>query len=181
MKICSTSDRLKQIMEARNLRQIDILNLCKPFCEKYGVKLGRNDLSQYINNNVEPKQDKLTVLAKGLNVDEVWLMGYNTDSTGMYTFFDMAADVPIESRSAFIPTYKDKDKEAADLYKKFKKEFMEKYPNANSKEILMFQEYTNITSDEIEFLKKYRVISEEFKKIINQTLETGWNLYKKGE
>ena len=64
-------------MSARHLKQIDILNLAKPYCEKYGVKLNRNDLSQYVNGKVEPGQTKLTVLGKALGVSEPWLMGYD--------------------------------------------------------------------------------------------------------
>ncbi len=77
MKKKSTADRLKQIMQARGLRQIDILEATKPYCEKYGVRLGKNDLSQYVNGKVDPGQEKLTVLGLALNVSEAWLMGYD--------------------------------------------------------------------------------------------------------
>lgn len=76
MKKYTTSDRLRQIMNDRNLKQIDIINLAKPYCEKYGIKLGRNDLSQYVSGKVEPGQYKLYVLGQALNVNEAWLMGY---------------------------------------------------------------------------------------------------------
>lgn len=77
MKERNTSDRLKEIMAKNGLRQIDILNKAIPFCKKYNVKLGRNDLSQYISGKVEPSQKKLTVLAEALEVNEAWLMGYD--------------------------------------------------------------------------------------------------------
>ena len=64
-------------MTKNGLRQIDILNKAIPFCKKYNVKLGRNDLSQYISGKVEPSQKKLTVLAEALEVNEAWLMGYD--------------------------------------------------------------------------------------------------------
>ena len=73
----TTSDRLKQLMADRNLRQVDILEKAQPFCLKYGVKLGRNDISQYVSGKVLPKQDKLTVLGLALNVSEAWLMGFD--------------------------------------------------------------------------------------------------------
>lgn len=73
----TTSDRLKEIMTARSLRQIDILEKCKPYCEQYHVKLGKTDLSQYVSGKVIPGQDKLSILAMGLGVDETWLMGYD--------------------------------------------------------------------------------------------------------
>ena len=77
MKSSSTSERLKQIMDERSLRQVDILEAAKPFCEKYGVKLAKNDLSQYVSGKVEPRQEKLTILGLALNVSETWLMGYD--------------------------------------------------------------------------------------------------------
>lgn len=73
----TTAARLKEIMEQRNLKQVDILNAAKPFCEKYGIKLGRNDLSQYVSGKVSPGQWKLTILGLALNVSEAWLMGYD--------------------------------------------------------------------------------------------------------
>ena len=59
------------------MKQVDILEACKPYCERYGVQLKKNDLSQYVSGKVEPKQDKLSILGMALNVNEVWLMGYN--------------------------------------------------------------------------------------------------------
>ena len=69
-KKSNTAERLKEIMNQRGLKQIDIVNAAQPFCEKYGVKLGRNDVSQYCAGKVEPNQRKLTILALALNVDE---------------------------------------------------------------------------------------------------------------
>ncbi len=71
----NTSLRLKEIMKIKNIRQIDIINKAIPYCEKYNVKLSRGDLSQYIAGKVEPRQNKLYILALALNVSEAWLMG----------------------------------------------------------------------------------------------------------
>lgn len=73
----STSDRLKQIMKERNLKQVDILEKAQPYCQKYNVKLGKSDLSQFVSGKVEPGQWKLTVLGRALDVNEAWLMGYD--------------------------------------------------------------------------------------------------------
>ncbi len=77
MPTYKTSDRLKQIMAERNLKQIDIVNLVAPYCKRYRVKLGRNDMSQYVSGKVEPRQNKLYILSEALNVSEAWLMGYD--------------------------------------------------------------------------------------------------------
>ena len=77
MKNFTTSQRLNQIMTARNFRQVDILTSAEPFCKKYGIKLGKNALSQYVSGKVEPGQERLTILGLALGVSEAWLMGFN--------------------------------------------------------------------------------------------------------
>ena len=77
MKKSNTSQRLKQIMSEKNLRQADILRAAEPYCKRYGIKLAKNDLSQYVNGKVEPGQEKLTILGLALGVSEAWLMGYD--------------------------------------------------------------------------------------------------------
>lgn len=77
MKQSNTSERLKEIMNTRNLKQVDILEKAKPYCEKYGIRLGRNDISQYVSGKVTPGQEKLTILGLALDVTEAWLMGYD--------------------------------------------------------------------------------------------------------
>ena len=76
MKI-TTSERLKQLMSERNLKQVDVLALTEPITREYGVRVSKSDLSQYVSGKTEPKQDKLTVLGKAFNVSEAWLMGYD--------------------------------------------------------------------------------------------------------
>lgn len=71
----TTANRLKQIMAQRGLKQTDILRMAKPYCEKYNIKMGKSDLSQFVNGKVEPGQWKLTILGLTLNVSEAWLMG----------------------------------------------------------------------------------------------------------
>ena len=73
----STSDRLKQLMKERKLKQVDILNLSLPYCKKYNIKMNKSDISQYVSGKVEPSQDKLVVLGMTLNVSEAWLMGFD--------------------------------------------------------------------------------------------------------
>ena len=73
----TTSERLKEIMRSRGLRQVDIIKLCQPYCEWFNVKLQRNDLSQYVSGKVLPPQYKLTILGLALDVSETWLIGYD--------------------------------------------------------------------------------------------------------
>lgn len=75
MKISTTKERLKEIMEIRGLKQADVVRLAQPYCKKYGVKLTAPNMTQYIKDGREPSQDKLVILGLVLNVSESWLMG----------------------------------------------------------------------------------------------------------
>lgn len=81
MKESNTSERLQYIMHSRGLKQVEILEKCKPYCEKYNIRLAKNDLSQYVSGKVEPKQDKLSILSLALDINEAWLAGYNVPMT----------------------------------------------------------------------------------------------------
>lgn len=87
-KVSNTAERLNTIMKERNLKQSDILEKCKPFCDKYGIKMARSDLSQYALGKSIPRQDKLTALAQALNVDETWLMGYDIEDQPVFVALD---------------------------------------------------------------------------------------------
>lgn len=91
----NTSIRLKRIMQERQLRQVDILNLVKPYCEKNDVKMNKSDISQYVSGKVEPSQDKLVVLAMALNVSEAWLMGFDIPEENSINVFDISNITPL--------------------------------------------------------------------------------------
>ncbi|HDC7433073.1 LexA family transcriptional regulator [Staphylococcus aureus] len=78
-------DRLKQIMSERKISQSEL-------SRRTGI--GRNSISDYLNGKYEAKQDKVFELAKALNVNEAWLMGFdisknrkieNNDITSIYS------------------------------------------------------------------------------------------------
>lgn len=73
--MATVAERLKEIMEERNLKQVDIIKLSEPVGEKYGIKLGKSHISQYISGKSEPRIDILKVLAEALEVNQLWLQG----------------------------------------------------------------------------------------------------------
>lgn len=81
----NTSTRLKQIMKERKLRQVDLLEMVKPFCKKYNVKINKSDISQYLSGKVKPGQEKLSMLGMALNINETWLMGYDVTKEKQFT------------------------------------------------------------------------------------------------
>lgn len=85
MKESKISERLRYIMDTRGIRQVDILEAAKPFCEKHKVKLGKTDLCQYVSGKVEPGQDKLLILSLALGVSEAWLLGYDAPKQSRLT------------------------------------------------------------------------------------------------
>lgn len=68
MDIIPFSERLRQGLEMRNMKPVDL-------CSKTGISKSR--ISQYLKGNFKAKQDSLYLLAKALDVSEAWLMGYD--------------------------------------------------------------------------------------------------------
>lgn len=75
----TTANRLNLAMEMRNMKAVDL-------SEKTGI--GKSSISQYRNGIVNPKQDRIYLMAQALNVNEMWLMGH---------------DVPMERQSSAPP------------------------------------------------------------------------------
>ncbi|WP_285141460.1 helix-turn-helix domain-containing protein [Lactococcus petauri] len=77
----NTSNRLRQLMSERNLKQVDIINLSLPFQKKFNIKLSKSTLSQYVNGIQSPDQNRIYLLSKTLGVNEAWLLGYDVPMT----------------------------------------------------------------------------------------------------
>lgn len=77
MRKFETADRIRELMQENQWKQVDIINHSKSFQEKLGVKLGKSALSQYVNGVQAPDQKKLALLALTFDVSEAWLMGYD--------------------------------------------------------------------------------------------------------
>lgn len=75
----SVGSRIREIMSERNLRAVDLHELIKPFCKKFGINISKSQLSQYINDFNEPGQRRLFILAQALDVNEAWLLGFDVD------------------------------------------------------------------------------------------------------
>ena len=75
--MATSTERINQIMKERNLRQVDVLNMAKPYQEKYNIKFYKSHLSQYVNGKSKPDNEKIFLLAKVFEVSEAWLLGYD--------------------------------------------------------------------------------------------------------
>ena len=63
---CAT--RIRKALSIRNMTQTEL-------CTK--AKISKSTLSEYLSGKYEPKNDKVFILAQALNVDPVWLMGFD--------------------------------------------------------------------------------------------------------
>ena len=61
-------NRLKSIMKERKITQTELAN-------RTGIR--QSSISDWLNNRYEPKQDKVYIIAKALNVSPAWLLGYD--------------------------------------------------------------------------------------------------------
>ncbi len=62
------SERLNEAMKIKDVRAVDLSK---------ATGISKSRISQYIHGVYEAKQTALYLLAKALNVSEVWLMGYD--------------------------------------------------------------------------------------------------------
>ena len=68
MKKAEIKDRIREAMELRGLTQSEL-------SEK--AKIDKGQLSSYLSGKYKPRQKNIEALAKTLNVDEAWLMGFD--------------------------------------------------------------------------------------------------------
>ena len=61
-----TKDRLYEALVARNMKAIDLSK---------ATGLSRGAISQWLSGKANPKQDKIYIMSKALNVSAAWLMG----------------------------------------------------------------------------------------------------------
>jgi len=66
MKTCK--ERIAEAMMIRGMKQSDLTKMT-------GISKGA--ISSYLSGRYEPKQDGIYALAKALDVNEAWLMGYD--------------------------------------------------------------------------------------------------------
>ena len=62
------SVRISKALSLRGMKQSEL-------CEK--TKIPKSAISQYVSGSFEPKQDRLFLIAQALDVDPVWLMGFD--------------------------------------------------------------------------------------------------------
>ena len=67
-RVSNCADRISQALYIRGMKQADLRRV---------TKIPKSSMSQYMSGDYEPKQDRIYIIAKALNVSEAWLMGYD--------------------------------------------------------------------------------------------------------
>ena len=62
------NERLKQAMQLKKITQSEL-------CERTGIP--KSAMSQYVSGAFAPKQERTFLIAKALDVNESWLLGYD--------------------------------------------------------------------------------------------------------
>ena len=69
MKLISDfAERLRMALDFRNMKASELSEL---------TGINKSTISQYLSNEYVPKRDRIELFAKTLNVNEVWLTGYD--------------------------------------------------------------------------------------------------------
>ena len=69
MKLISDfAERLRMALDFRNMKATELSEL---------TGINKSTISQYLSKEYEPKRDRIELFAKTLNVNEVWLTGYD--------------------------------------------------------------------------------------------------------
>ena len=92
MKNVDFKVRLKQAMDAKDMKAVDL-------CNKTGIPKGA--ISYYLNGRSEPKADRLFIIAKVLDVSEAWLLGYDVqmERTSVQKNNDTIAGIVVRMRT----------------------------------------------------------------------------------
>ena len=67
-KVATFSERIRYAMAVKNVKQIDLINI---------TGIDKGSFSSYVSGRYEPKQHKVHLIANALNVNEIWLAGYD--------------------------------------------------------------------------------------------------------
>ena len=64
----SCAKRIRKALSIRNMTQSEL-------CRR--TKIATSAMSEYLRGLYDPKQDKIYIMSQALNVDPVWLMGFD--------------------------------------------------------------------------------------------------------
>lgn len=105
------ANRLKKALDRNNMTQSQLAKI---------TNIDKSLISNYLSGNYNAKQDKLSLLADALNVNETWLMGYDVDAKDDNSFdelellFDKNKDILTDDDKEYIKFIIEKRKKEID-------------------------------------------------------------------
>lgn len=123
-------NRLKSVMADHKISQNEL-------AKRTGIR--QSSISDWLNDKYEPKQDKVYLLAKALNVSPAWLLGYDEPNTPPVQ--SMFTSSPVDD----VEGYYD-DPEAAEFA-----EYLRKRPGAR----MLFPAAKDISKEDLEKAVEY--------------------------
>ena len=122
-------NRLTKALSIRNLKPIDLVEM---------THIPKSAISQYMSGYAKPKQDRLYLISKALNINEAWLLGY---------------DVPMEKNSTDLSNIENEyEIEIIKMLKKL---------NDDGKKLVYDYTDTLIASKKYEITKQYNNIQSK--------------------
>ena len=105
-RIASCGHRISAALTLRDMKQSELCKL---------ANVPKSSLSLYLSGAYEPKQDRIYAMAKALNVNEAWLMGYDVPmereklspeepelSEGEKILLDLFRRIPEDQQKVFL-------------------------------------------------------------------------------
>ena len=109
-KSATFAERLKEALRLTDTKQIELSRL---------TNIDKGTINNYLWGKYEPKQNKLSMIAEALDVNPVWLMGYDVPmerekntpdkiilTEGEEMLLDLFRKVPVESQQMVLEMIK---------------------------------------------------------------------------
>lgn len=109
-RVFTFPQRLKEALTITGTKQIELSRL---------TNIDKGTINNYLAGKYEPKQDRLEIIAKALDVDPVWLMGYDVPmerqkntpiepelNEGEKMLLNLFRQVPVESQQMVLDMIK---------------------------------------------------------------------------
>ena len=106
LQIYMFADRLKEALNNKNMKQIDLVRCA----QEKGVKLGKSHVSQYLSGKTIPRAEILHFIAETLQVEESWLLDENVRTVGKRTEGTKEKTVNVEPKEKMIKKAEDPEK-----------------------------------------------------------------------
>ena len=106
LQIYMFADRLKEALNNKNMKQIDLVRCA----QEKGVKLGKSHVSQYLSGKTIPRAEILHFIAETLQVEESWLLDENVRTVGKGAERTKEKTVNVEPKEKMIKKTEDPEK-----------------------------------------------------------------------